>query len=580
MFRFGFLALSAIALAACATNTPLNAPTLSPALSDQDELSKEIDVVSTFAIAKYAGLTKEPELSAEHYIRLLEDVQTDPWIAEQAIFSVLRLGDMSTAIQLARSLPIETLNQTELPRLTLAVAALKEGDDLVTLTHLRSRWQSSFHSMLARSLAAWAALDADPDTAIALQAESGRGEGVYAIISQTMAALMKASLGREAEALEDLNILWVVQARLALGVETQARLLALQGETETALSHLATFRKEVGRHPALLALADEIQSGDVAEFMTLSEQQGAARMLYLAIAPQAMEAYGDVATVYFTLANYLDPEFYAIQSFWANTLDQAGRRPEAIAMLQSIPETSVHHTSAQGQLAWALRREGRDAEALTIARDTLLRTNNRNIRIQLADLLQTLDRDGEAEKTFTEIIAEDEAEGEYDWRIYFARGAARERLGFWPLAESDLKTALTLNPEDATLMNYLGYSWIDRGINLEAGLEMIENALMLEPRSGPITDSLGWAHYRLGNYELAIIYLEHATELSPDIAEILDHLGDAYWQVGRFKEAGFQWQRALKYSDDQTEIETLKDKLERGLTLQSAKTTSTPTRFP
>ena len=185
---------------------------------------------------------------------------------------------------------------------------------------------------------------------------------------------------------------------------------------------------------------------------------------------------------------------------------------------------------------------------------TLAKTDNRNIRVQLADLLQSLGRDGEAEETFSDVIKADEALGEYDWRIYFARGGARERLGEWPRAENDLQTAMNLNPLDPTIMNYLGYSWIDRGINLDEGLNLIESALRLAPESGAITDSLGWAYYKLGNYERAIFYLERATTLAPDVSEILDHLGDAYWQVGRFKEAGFQWERALKYAVTDDEV--------------------------
>ena len=122
---------------------------------------------------------------------------------------------------------------------------------------------------------------------------------------------------------------------------------------------------------------------------------------------------------------------------------------------------------------------------------------------------------------FTDIIDADEAEGHYDWRIYYARGGARERLGEWPRAENDLQTAMNLRPDNPTIMNYLGYSWIDRGINLDEGLALIETALRYAPDNGAITDSLGWAHYKLGNYERAIFYLERAAELEPTISEIL-----------------------------------------------------------
>ncbi len=350
-------------------------------------------------------------------------------------------------------------------------------------------------------------------------------------------------------------------------MQIRARLLSGQW-----FSHLpASFQD------SLLALAREIEAGTVTPLPLYSPAEGTALSFYIATAPQAGPGYGDTAAVYFALANHLDPELDSAKALWADTLDRVNRRDAAIALLESIPEGSVHHTSAQGQLAWALRREGRNEEALEIARETLARTDNRNIRVQLADLLQSLDRDGEAVQTFSDVIAADEAAGEYDWRIYFFRGGARERLGQWAPAEDDLKTALNLNPNDPTIMNYLGYSWINRGINLEQGLSLIEDALRLAPNNGAITDSLGWAHYKLGNYERAVFYLERATELAPDVAEILDHLGDAYWQTGRFKEAGYQWERALKYSTDDAEQDQLRRKLDGGLALlQAANETGTP----
>lgn len=156
-----------------------------------------------------------------------------------------------------------------------------------------------------------------------------------------------------------------------------------------------------------MALQREIETGSVDPIPTYSAAQGTALAFYLATAPQATQYYNDVPAVYFAMASYLDPELDVAKTLWADVLDQSDRRGEAIALLESIPEESVHHTSAQGQLAWALRREGRDDEALSIARETLARTDNRNIRVQLADLLQSLGRDGEAADTFTDIIEAD-----------------------------------------------------------------------------------------------------------------------------------------------------------------------------
>jgi Flp pilus assembly protein TadD len=176
-----------------------------------------------------------------------------------------------------------------------------------------------------------------------------------------------------------------------------------------------------------------------------------------------------------------------------------------------------------------------------------------------------LERYPEAEEILTRIIEADAAEGRTDWRVIFVRGAARERQARFDLAEADLKRALEMQPENATVLNYLGYSWIDRGINLEEGFDLIRKAVALEPESGQIVDSLGWAHYRLGQYEEAVDYLERAVALEPGDPVLNDHLGDAYWKAGRQKEAGFQWRRALKLDPPQEEREAIELKLKGGI---------------
>ncbi|MEO1142467.1 MAG: tetratricopeptide repeat protein, partial [Pseudomonadota bacterium] len=108
-------------------------------------------------------------------------------------------------------------------------------------------------------------------------------------------------------------------------------------------------------------------------------------------------------------------------------------------------------------------------------------------------------------------------------------------------------------------------SWIDQGINLDEGLEMIKKAVRLRPRSGFIVDSLGWAYYRLGRYEEAVQELERAVELMPQDPTINDHLGDAYWKTGRRLEATFQWKIALAAEDDAENPEEIKRKLKEGL---------------
>jgi len=186
--------------------------------------------------------------------------------------------------------------------------------------------------------------------------------------------------------------------------------------------------------------------------------------------------------------------------------------------------------------------------------------------MQLGDLLRTKKRFTEAVDAYDEAIRRLQAAGMPErWSLFYSRGIALERSGQWKPSEADLLHALELKPDQPLVLNYLGYSWIDRGENLERGLKMIEKAVELRPEDGYIVDSLGWAHYRLGDYSSAVQYLEKAIELVPEDPTINDHLGDAYWQSGRPSEARFQWRRALQFGPEADEIKPIEAKLDQGL---------------
>jgi len=151
------------------------------------------------------------------------------------------------------------------------------------------------------------------------------------------------------------------------------------------------------------------------------------------------------------------------------------------------------------------------------------------------------------------------------WSLFFSRAVAFERSGRWARAESDLLKALELQPEQPSVLNYLGYSWADQRIHLDKALPMIERAVELRPRDGYIIDSLGWVHFRLGNLDKALIYMEQAVEIRPHDPTINDHLGDVYWRAGRRAEARYQWERALRLEPEPELVPQIQKKLAEGL---------------
>jgi tetratricopeptide (TPR) repeat protein len=280
----------------------------------------------------------------------------------------------------------------------------------------------------------------------------------------------------------------------------------------------------------------------------------------------------DLALLYDRFALAMRPQFPLAQLLLADILSAQNKPEQSLAVLSEIPAASPYSWSARLRGAVNLDTLERSDEAIAQLK-AMVAENARLIGAQVAlgDILRSKKRFGEAVTAYDEAIGRAAATGLPErWALFYDRGVARERSGQWDRAEADLLHALEMKPDQPLVLNYLGYSWIDRGENLERGLKMIEKAVELRPEDGYIVDSLGWAHYRMGNYAGAVQYLEKATELVPEDPTINDHLGDAYWQTGRLVEARYQWRRALQFGPQESEVKPIEAKLERGLDLPAA----------
>jgi len=275
----------------------------------------------------------------------------------------------------------------------------------------------------------------------------------------------------------------------------------------------------------------------------------------------------DLALLYSRCALQVRPHLPLAQLLLSDVLSAQNKPEESLAILAEIPPSSPYSWSARLRVAADLEMLDRTEEAIAQLKQMSAESPTRaGAEMQLGDLLRGKKRFAEAVEAYDEAIKRLGAAGMPErWSLYYSRGIALERSGQWKPSETDLLHALELKPEQPLVLNYLGYSWIDRGENLERGLKMIEKAVELRPEDGYIVDSLGWAHYRLGEYSSAVEYLEKAIELVPEDPTINDHLGDAYWQSGRPSEARFQWRRALQFGPEADEVKPIEAKLDGGL---------------
>ncbi len=281
----------------------------------------------------------------------------------------------------------------------------------------------------------------------------------------------------------------------------------------------------------------------------------------------------DLALLYDRFALALRPHLAVAQLLLADLLSADDKPQQSLAILTQIPANSRYAWSAQLRVAANLESLGHIDEAVAQLQAMAAQHPHRaSAEIQLGDLLRGQKRFAEAADAYSEAIRRLKAAGSPPhWALYYSRGIAYERSGQWRPAEADLEHALELKPDQPLVLNYLGYSWIDRGEKLKRGLKMIEKAVALRPEDGYIVDSLGWAHYKLGDYAGAINYLEKALELVPDDPTINDHLGDAYWKSGRTLEARYQWRQALAFKPDKEDVKPIEAKLESGLPSAAAR---------
>ncbi len=319
--------------------------------------------------------------------------------------------------------------------------------------------------------------------------------------------------------------------------------------------------------PQIAALRADLTAGKPLPYDTVtSARQGIAEVMFTIAAALNGQADDSYTLLYARSAVYLNPGHTEALLMTAGLLDQLQQSELAAEAYGSIPPDHPAYHNAQIGLADALHKLGREDEAIA-ALKALTESHGDLPVVYLAygDALRRLERFDESAAAYGEALARIGTIEPRHWSLFYSRGISLERAGDWPGAEADLRKALELNPDQPQVLNYLGYSYVDRGTNLDEALGMIKRAVTAQPDSGFIIDSLAWAYYRLGRYQDAVEPMERASLLEPVDPIVTDHLGDIYWAVGRQLEARFQWRRALSFEPEEKEAIRIRRKLEVGL---------------
>lgn len=501
--------------------------------------------------------------AASYLLDATEEEWENPAVVERAFTALTADGRIDDAAELARHM-MELAPNHELAQLVTATVALKERRYPTVVKLLDNMGFDNFIGITGAVVRAWAQVGlGDVDQAYTdLDEMNGSGLETFLVFHR---ALM-ADIGGDRRALEYAEAAYEADPMVSRIVEAYARILGNAGQADAALEVIDTYENQGLVHPAVTQVRESLLAGRRPGKFASGIPAGAAELFHGIGSALARDGAQDVAVVFLQLGRYLDPQSDVLALTIGQLYDAAGQHESANELYDSIPAQSPYKSEATVRVAENLESLGDRSEAIRRL-GNIVQVDPENVTAisSLGDMLRFDEQYTRAIEVYTKALDLYPGDSPRDWRFYYVRGIAFERDGQWPKAESDLQKALELNPGQPAVLNYLGYSWVDQGLNLDEALDMIEAAVAAAPRDGYIVDSLGWAYYKLGRVEEAVATLEEAVRLLPNDPEINDHLGDAYWHSGRQREAKFQWEIARDVDEVGDVTERVVPKLENGL---------------
>ncbi|MFO1248995.1 MAG: tetratricopeptide repeat protein [Alphaproteobacteria bacterium] len=552
------LPLIAIAFAASGCATQQASP-------HQVESDKNSAAFSTYLSARFAAGEHDLPEAARYYGQSLANDQGNPSLLALSFFYSTTSGDFEAAGKYAQAV-IAATPDDRAARLALAVIGFKHKDYVDVRKHLSLSAKGPFTALTLALFDAWAAA-AERDTA-------GMQRDLQSLMEQKGAesmaafhtALLQDYLNNASAADAAYKKALASTAPTPRVLEAYGRFLERQGRGADAAALYQSHINESGLASVTRPGLARIAAGTKPEGMIRSPQDGAAEALFGIAASLTDAQSAEVSILYLRMALYLRSDLGLAQVLLADRFETLRKYDSAIAIYRSIEPSSPYFRMAQVQSSLDLQRLGKNDEAIAGLRKLVTADpNDSESWVALGDTYRASEKYAEAVDAYTRAEKIIGKPSRRDWPMFYARAMAKEKLKRLDESEADIQTALKLSPEQPELLNYLGYSWVDRGRNIPTALTMLEKARSLRPYDGYIVDSVGWAYYQLGRYDEAAKTLEAAVLLVPGDPTINDHLGDALWRAGRRIEARFQWNHALTFSDDETDKAAIERKLKMGL---------------
>lgn len=503
--------------------------------------------------------------ASEYLTRALLQDPKNAGLIERLFLIELQDGDIPAAEELARKV-LQFNSQQRAARLTLGLRDMRQGRFGSARRHFAESSYTPIGTLTSSLLTAWSyAGEGNQQQALKAldrldQTEAFANFKLYH--SALIADLLRNPIRAEAAYKEALQN----NSRALRVVQAYGNFLLRNKRTSDALKVFEDYRKDGQGSILIDSVIADVKAGKPPRPFIRDAVAGASEALFSLASVMTDDQSLTVALMYTQLALSLPGDKPMQQTLLGDVLADLKKYDLANRAYGDVPDSSPLLMNSQLNMAINLQRLEKSDEAISIL-EKLLQAEpaNYDALTTLGNVYRVTEKYDKAADAYSRAIATLTPPTKDNWRVFYHRGIAYHQLEQWEKAEPDFRQALALAPEEPMVLNYLGYSMIERKTNLTEALAMVKKAVELKPNDGMIVDSLGWAYYQLGDYEAALTEIERAVELVPADPIIAEHLGDVYWKVGRRIEARFQWQHAKDNGPEPKDLKRIEDKLKNGL---------------
>ncbi|MCW5719195.1 MAG: tetratricopeptide repeat protein [Bauldia sp.] len=537
------------------------AAALAPSASAQTQFMSS--PTGAFLAGQAAASRLDLEAAAWFYGFVLQRDPSNTQLAATVFSLWLEVGNIAAAAPIAATL-VGIDPGFEMGRLVLSSQAIRSGQYQAALDQIDAITPvDALGAITVSLLRAWLH-QAVGETDEALALLDGMTDD-YAEFAYFHSALIADLAGRTDVALFFAETA-VERGRSIGSTLLHASLLSRTGDAASAEQVLIEVLEIIPGQPQVVAALEALRAGETLPPPVTDIRTGTATLFFDLATAVMLQDRGQRSVPYLQLSLRLWPDGPATAAALGELLQELGRYEQAIDTFSLVAPGSPFAAAAILGAATSDAALGRIDEAIRrLEPVAAAEPDDVRVALTLASLYRGAERFRDAVDAISPAIAAMDGPDENSWRLYFIRASSLERLGDWEAAEDDFRIALLLSPNQPDVLNYLGYSMVIYGGDIDEALGYIQRAVEARPQAGYIIDSLGWAYFHLGRYEDAVVELERAVELEPDHPEVAEHLGDAYWRAGREYEAVFQWRHALEFDPPEDAVDRLQEKIANGL---------------